>query len=86
MKKFLLWVGLLSAAINLSAQSKAGDYRPRANGNWNDPVIWQRHDGVSWQPATTYPRASDNIITITRHIVTYNITDAVDELVVAADG
>lgn len=36
-------------------------YQTIASGNWSDPEIWEvSGDGTSWEPACTYPRASNS--------------------------
>ncbi|GGD43947.1 Ig-like domain-containing protein [Muriicola marianensis] len=77
---------LLCSSIQISAQS-AGDYRSAGTGNWSNPAIWQRYNGVAWVAATNYPGqnadadqvliGNGNTVTLNVDITAYTLTNLV---------
>jgi hypothetical protein len=61
--------------VNLSAQS-VGDYRSVSSGNWSNPAVWQRFNGVTWVAATSYPGQNadaDRVLIGNGNTVTLNV-------------
>src|SRR3981081_3252787 len=80
--KFLAIALFFSSAL---AAQIAGDYRSVTSGNWNTVANWQTYNGASWVAASTFPRYTDGVITIQNATnITFNISDTVDQVVVAA--
>ncbi len=57
---------LLFTGISLFAQA-TGDYRSKANGNWNALTTWERYNGTTWAEPTAVqgaPTSSSGVITL----------------------
>ena len=77
---------LLCSGLELSGQS-TGDYRSVASGNWSNPAVWQRYNGVAWVAATSYPGqnadanhvliGNGNTVTLNVDITAYTLTNLV---------
>jgi len=50
----LLFIAFSSISISGFSQN-AGDFRSRADGDWNDQAVWQRYNGSKWQNNQGYP-------------------------------
>ena len=91
-RKIRSLVGLVLISVILSTSAAAqqlDNYRSITSGNWHAPSTWQRHDGLGWVAATTYPTASTSTAIIVRTAHTVTLTDAVgsiamDDLIVEA--
>ncbi len=58
-----------------------GEYRSKANGNWNSTATWEKFNGTSWVAATATPTYADGPITI-KNNVTVTAGVSVDEVTV----
>lgn len=83
---YLFLVFILCSTMQISAQS-VGDYRSITSGNWNNPTVWQRYNGVTWVAATSYPGqnadadqvliGNGNTVTLNVDITAYTLTHLV---------
>lgn len=86
MKQFLLFSFFLLTGMMASSQID-GDYRSRADGNWNSSSTWQKRVSGSWVNATDYPGQSTGAGTVTilgndDVVITASVPNAIAVLVV----
>ncbi|MBK9147294.1 MAG: T9SS type A sorting domain-containing protein [Flavobacteriales bacterium] len=62
-------------------------YRTINSGDWSDPAIWERHNGVSWVAAGSPPSHVSGTITVrSTHTVNVNAATTMDEVLVESGG
>jgi|GEM_PF-5276240 len=49
------WVGAAESNTVKISVIERDQYRTKASGDWNNPLIWEYFDGTQWVNATTYP-------------------------------
>ncbi len=55
-----------------------GDFRTKQTGNWNDPLTWERHNGITWVDATVAPTSADGIISLrSNHTVSVESAESI---------
>jgi hypothetical protein len=91
MNKNFTYLLLLCAALSLSTGLLAqtdGDYRTKANGNWNDFVnTWEVFSAGSWIAAGHSPTSADGVISILNgHTILVNVDITADQIVVNNGG
>jgi hypothetical protein len=70
------WVGAAESNTVKITVVQRDQYRTKASGDWNNPLIWEYFDGTQWVNATTYPSTAsttcpNSIATIQNgHVVT----------------
>lgn len=86
MRKLISLLAFVSQTAVISAQT-AGDFQTINNGNWSTVAIWERYDGVSWQPAVIAPTNGNGVITIrSTDTVIVTANTSADQLVIEIDG
>jgi len=55
--------GVTDANLNFG-YDRSDPYRTQADGDWNNPAIWQRWDGLQWTNATVAPTYTDGVIQV----------------------
>ncbi|MBS4039543.1 MAG: hypothetical protein KGZ81_02975 [Flavobacteriales bacterium] len=64
----------LLLTINVVIGQTTGDYRTRANGNWNSTSVWQQYNGLTWVNISSYPPNSGTINNNVNMFITHRIT------------
>lgn len=62
------WSGAAISNVLQIDVDPSGQYRTKASGNWNNPTIWEKFDGLQWVDATDYP--GENAINCPNPLVT----------------
>ena len=88
MKKYFFVLTFNLLMLNAAAQPVVGDYMTINGGLWSLASNWNRHDGVTWQPAISAPTAAtaQQITIMNGHTITANANVSADQLVIAAGG
>ena len=84
--------GVVSANVNFG-YFRSDPYRTQADGDWSNPAIWQRWDGLAWTNATAAPTYTDgtiqvmstNTVTVAGNVVADQV-QVEGRLVIAAGG
>ena len=70
----MMAVVCLLAALSLTAFSQnVGDYRTKANGDWNSVATWERWNGSVWAVAGTAPTGTEDITVVAGDTVAVNV-------------
>jgi len=76
-------MGLLLLSQVSFAQNAYRSNQTGANYAWTTVANWEYFDGSNWQPATTYPVSTDDVITITAgDSITLSTAITIDQVVV----
>jgi hypothetical protein len=82
------WVIVFTLLPAIIAAQNNGDYRSfTTNDYWHLPTSWQKFNGTNWIAATTAPRYTDGIITVSDgHTIVLNTINDIDQTIIKNGG